>query len=445
MYDVTIIGAGVGGIFAAHTLMEKGGCRVLLLDKGKALNDPRCLRKQSFRCDCSDCSAYYGFGGLGRSEGKYNFTGDFGGELESMLETDALQTLMSEVDRVLCLYGAAEAEPYRTHSDKLARRATDSGLKLLASTVRHLGTKLSYKVLDGFQQALASSIEMRFEINIESISRNGEGYRLRMVSGEHVDTHKLILATGRSGSGWLTSILRPLGLEPSVTRLDLGLRLEMPGGQLHSILQDTFETKLRYDGEGFSATTYCMNPSGRIIRKHQEGLVMADGQNFREQGGKSGNLNFSLFVPQLFPSLEKANEYAREMIGAINRGGERIAVQRLADLRAGRATSTLTLEANPVRPSLKADPAQLTEEMPELYIRATLEFLDALELLLGCPVDENTLLYALDSKFYAPRLETDSNFQTALPGLYAIGDCSGRTHSLSQAAASGIQAALSLM
>ena len=35
-------------------------------------------------------------------------------------------------------------------------------------------------------------------------------------------------------------------------------------------------------------------------------------------------------------------------------------------------------------------------------------------------------------------LETSETFETACPGIYAIGDCSGATHSLAQAAASGL-------
>ena len=39
----------------------------------------------------------------------------------------------------------------------------------------------------------------------------------------------------------------------------LGIRVEMKEHQLRSILKDTFETKLSYQGEHFTATTYCMN------------------------------------------------------------------------------------------------------------------------------------------------------------------------------------------
>ena len=89
--------------------------------------------------------------------------------------------------------------------------------------------------------------------------------------------------------------------------------------QLRSILKDTFETKLSYQGEHFTATTYCMNPQGRIIRKYEEGLVMPDGQNFREQGTGTSNLNFTLFIPRYFPTLKKQMHTQVQLLKALTK------------------------------------------------------------------------------------------------------------------------------
>lgn len=181
-----------------------------------------------------------------------------------------------------------------------------------------------------------------------------------------------------------------------------------------------------------------MNPKGRIIRKFQDGLVMADGQNYREQDEGSSNLNFTLFVPRYFSTLQEANQYAHSIIGAINHNRDRILVQRLGDLKNDRATFASTMSRNTVKPTLSVDYGSLKQEVPELYIQAVVLFLESLERLLEKPIDEDTLLYAIDGKFYSPRIETDTHFETEVRDLYVIGDCSGITHSLSQAAASGI-------
>jgi uncharacterized FAD-dependent dehydrogenase len=54
------------------------------------------------------------------------------------------------------------------------------------------------------------------------------------------------------------------------------------------------------------------------------------------------------------------------------------------------------------------------------------------------------LLYGVEVKFYNSKVEVDQNLETIIKGLYILGDCSGVTHSLSQAAASGIYVAQQL-
>ncbi|MEW8975784.1 MAG: NAD(FAD)-utilizing dehydrogenase, partial [Exiguobacterium sp.] len=186
------------------------------------------------------------------------------------------------------------------------------------------------------------------------------------------------------------------------------------------------------------AVTYCMNPCGRIIRKYQEGLVMPDGQNVHETADGSTNLNFTLFLPRYFSTLAQANAYATRVIGGINQGQDRIVVQRLSDFRKSRATTTDQLLHNGIIPSLAASPGDLHAEVPVEDLLVLEGFLKRLERLLETELPADTLLYGLDGKFYAPMLETSETFETTCSGVYAIGDCSGATHSLAQAAASGL-------
>lgn len=47
----------------------------------------------------------------------------------------------------------------------------------------------------------------------------------------------------------------------------------------------------------------------------------------------------------------------------------------------------------------------------------------------------------MEVKFYNMQVEIDNNLETRNKGLYIIGDCSGLTHSLSHASASGVYVA----
>ncbi|MFY0519004.1 NAD(P)/FAD-dependent oxidoreductase [Lysinibacillus sp. UGB7] len=436
MYDITVIGSGVSSVFLAYTLSQSNQ-KILILEKGKSIEERNCPIDRGETCNCNVCEKYFGFAGLGKSEGKFNYTSDFGGELEQKVGRENLLQLMDEVDEILCRFGGDSVIKYSTANTELSKRAQLCNLQMLTTEVRHLGTSLSTKIFQQIYKVLSSKIDILFEVDVQDIKKDKNSFTLITNKGD-IQSQQVVFATGRSGTDWLKKQCSSLGVKQGKTRLDLGIRVEMAEQQLRLILEDTFETKLAYAHEDIISSTYCMNPKGRIIRKYQEGLVMPDGQNFREQKNGTSNLNFTLFTPTYFSTLKEANMYAHKVIGEINKGTDRIVVQRFGDLREGQSTTKENMYNNRIQPSLKAEFGDLTKEIPLLYIQILQGFLNHLEKLIGEAIDEDTLLYGMDGKFYSPIIETDGNFQTNIQGLYVIGDCSGVTHSLSQAAASGI-------
>ncbi|MBK3497012.1 NAD(FAD)-utilizing dehydrogenase [Viridibacillus sp. YIM B01967] len=436
MYDVTIIGAGVSAVFMAYTLAHSNK-NILILDKGKPLEHRNCPLEQEGLCNCNACDKYFGFGGLGKSEGKFNYTNGFGGELEQKIGKEVFIKLMDEVDEILCRFGGNSVLKYSTDNTNLTKRAESCGLQMLTTQVRHLGTTLSTDIFQQLYEFLLNKIDIRFHIDVQHIVKQKEHFEITTDQGI-VHSKQLVFATGRSGTDWLKKMCSTLKITQEQSRVDLGIRVEMKENQLRSILKDTFETKLSYQHEHFTATTYCMNPKGRIIRKHEEGLVMPDGQNFREQKTGTSNLNFTLFIPSYFPTLTEANLYARTIIKRLNQGRDRIVVQRLEDLLRGQPTVAKMMKYNHIQPTLSGDYGDLNKEIPQLYIEGLKEFLLRLEQFIEEPIDKDTLLYGIDGKFYAPTIKINEQFETSIKGLYLIGDCSGVTHSLSQAAASGL-------
>lgn len=71
MYDVTIIGAGVCAAFLACRLAQKRNpLSIKIIDKGKPLANRFCGSEIGQSCTCGQlCDRYFGFGGLGKSEG----------------------------------------------------------------------------------------------------------------------------------------------------------------------------------------------------------------------------------------------------------------------------------------------------------------------------------------------------------------------------------------
>ncbi|WP_028776529.1 NAD(P)/FAD-dependent oxidoreductase [Shimazuella kribbensis] len=438
MYDITIVGAGIAGVFLAYELADSGQ-KILLLDRGKRLEDRHpCPLDQANTCECNACDTYFGFGGLGKSEGKFNYSNGFGGELEQKVGAHTFKNLMRRVDDVLCRFGADTIPVYSTFQPNLSKRAEEAGLNMIHTDVRHLGTVKSIQVLQELYLYLLDKIDMKFECEIASMDCQYDYFSIR-TKQEVISSKQVVLATGRSGSDWLTKIWDSFGISPSKTRLDLGIRVEMKAEQFRSVLQRAFETKLSFHHGEKVTTTYCMNPRGRIVRKYQDGLVMPDGQNYREKGSiGTANLNFTLFTPTYFSTQQAADQYAHAIIEKINRDKARIVVQRWEDLCNGMPTCMEMLVRNEVKPTLEADCGDLLEEVPGLYIAMLQTFFTRLEHFIQEPIHPDTLLYGMDAKFYAPVIPTDPYMQTEVNGLFVVGDCSGISHSLSQAAACGL-------
>ena len=93
------------------------------------------------------------------------------------------------------------------------------------------------------------------------------------------------------------------------------------------------------------------------------------------------------------------------------------------------------------RPTLKATPGDLSLVIPKRQLDDIIEMIYALDKIAPGTANEDTLLYGVEVKFYNMKVDVNNSLETEIPGLYAIGDGSGVTHSLSQASASGVYVA----
>lgn len=96
------------------------------------------------------------------------------------------------------------------------------------------------------------------------------------------------------------------------------------------------------------------------------------------------------------------------------------------------------------RPTLKATPGDLSWVIPKRQLDDIIEMIYALDKIAPGTANEDTLLYGVEVKFYNMKVDVDRDLGTGISGLYAIGDGSGVTHSLSQASASGVYVARKL-
>lgn len=179
-YDVIIVGAGAGGVFASYELCKNGyKGKVLVIDRGAPLERRNCpikLGKTPKCIRCNPCHIMNGYGGAGTlSDGKYNITTEFGGDLHKVVGYDKAMEMMEYVDSVLCSMGGSEARLYSTADTDLKTKCLQNNLHLLSAKVRHLGTDRNIKILHNMYDYVTSQIEFEFYTACETIDLLGDG------------------------------------------------------------------------------------------------------------------------------------------------------------------------------------------------------------------------------------------------------------------------------
>ena len=448
MYDVIIIGAGPGGIFAAYELVNKNkNLKIAIIEKGKALDKRVCPidgKKIKSCIKCDTCSIMSGFGGAGAfSDGKYNITNDFGGTLYEHIGADAAIELMHYVDDINVLYGGQDTKLYSTAKSSFKKLCMQNKLKLLDASVRHLGTDINYVVLNNLYNELNKNVDIYFNTEVLDIKIDNDIYLVTTKS----DTYKAkncIVSAGRSGSKWIQEICQRLNIETNSNRVDIGVRVELPAPIFSNLTDELYESKIVYRTEKYedNVRTFCMNPNGIVVNENTNGIITVNGHSYEDDKLKTNNTNFALLVSKTFSEpFKDSNSYGESIARLSNMLGGGVIVQRFGDLIRGRRTNEKRLSKSTVTPTLSATPGDLSLVLPKRILDDIIEMIYALDKVAPGTANDDTLLYGVEVKFYNMEVAVDENLETIHKGLYIIGDGSGVTHSLSHASASGIYVA----
>lgn len=444
-YDVIIIGAGPGGIFAAYELMQKAPqLKVGVFEAGNPLEKRKCPidgKKIKSCINCKTCAIMSGFGGAGAfSDGKYNITNDFGGTLYEYIGKDTAIELMHYVDDINVRYGGCGTKMYSTSGTKFKKLCMQNKLKLLDASVRHLGTDINYVVLKNLFEELKEHVEFRFNYHVESLQKTGTGYKI-VGKDQSDECGECIVSVGRSGSKWMEKVCRELEIPTKSNRVDIGVRVELPAVIFSHLTDELYESKIVYRTEKFEdkVRTFCMNPYGIVVNENTNGIVTVNGHSYEDPEKQTDNTNFALLVEKHFSEpFKDSNGYGESIARLSNMLGGGVLVQRFGDLIRGRRSTEKRLEEGFVRPTLSAEPGDLSLVLPKRILDGIIEMVYALDKIAPGTANDDTLLYGVEVKFYNMEVSLDEHLETVHKGLYVIGDGSGVTHSLSHASASGV-------
>ena len=452
MYDVAIIGAGPGGIFSAYELLKLNkDIKILMIETGNMLEKRRCPIdgvKIKSCINCKPCNIMNGFGGAGAfSDGKYNITNDFGGTLYQYIGKDEAIELMKYVDTINVENGGQNTKIYRNDNSKIKTMCMQNGLKLLDAEVRHLGTDVNYVVMGNIYNKLKDKIDIKFNTTCENIEDKNGSYVIKTNNGEF-EAKKCIISAGRSGSKWMEKVCKEMGIETKSNRVDLGVRVELPAIIFKHLTDELYESKIVYRTPKYddNVRTFCMNPYGSVVQENTNGIITVNGHSYDDPSLKTENTNFAVLVAKTFSEpFKDSNGYGESIARLSNMLGGGVIVQRFGDMINGRRSTEKRIQEGFVNPTLKATAGDLSLVLPKRILDCIIEFIYQLDKIAPGTANVDTLLYGVEVKFYNMEVKIDENLETNHKGLFVIGDCSGITHSLSHASASGVYVARYIM
>ena len=451
-YDVIIVGAGPGGIFAAYELMQlKPELKVGVFESGHRLEQRRCPidgKKIKSCIKCPTCSIMSGFGGAGAfSDGKYNITNDFGGSLYEYIGKKTALDLMNYVDTINMKYGGEGTKLYSTAGSKFKTICIQNDLHLLDASVRHLGTDINYVVLENLYHHLKDKVDFYFDTHVDTVRKTDDGYEI--IAKKQTYTCKdCIISVGRIGSKWMESVCKQLDIPTKSSRVDIGVRVELPAEVFAHLTDELYESKIVYSTEtyGDKVRTFCMNPKGAVVSENTNGIITVNGHSYEDPSRQTANTNFALLVAKNFSEpFKDSNGYGESIARLSNMLGGGVIVQRFGDLIRGRRSTPNRIEEAFITPTLSATPGDLSLVLPKRILDGIIEMIYALDKVAPGTANDDTLLYGVEVKFYNMEVEVNEKLESRYRGLYIIGDGSGITHSLSHASASGVHVARNIV
>ena len=454
MYDVVIIGGGIGGLMTAYRLATTNkNIKIAIIEQGKELTKRVCpMTIDHGACKhCSTCAITHGIAGAGAfSDGKFNMGTAYGGTLGEELGEELTMKYIDLLDEILQQY-ATDYPDINVSDTQLKLECLQNNLTLLDMNVRHLGTDKNYDTMLALYNDLKDNYGVEFLtettcLDIFRVTSNDSFELFYKKAGEKYFMYadKIIIATGRSGADFVKKICEKFDVGVEARAVDIGVRVEMPDLIWRKFSDKIYEPKIHYRTKTFgdSCRMFCFNQGGLVSAENNHGIITANGHSYADKSKKTKNCNFAVLSSTHFTEpFNQPTEYAESIARMANMiGAGNVIVQRLGDLRQGRRTTAHRLSQSTTQPTLKATPGDLSLVLPHRVLTNIIETLDALDKVAPGTANPDTLLYGVESKYYSLKPKHNKNFEL-VSGLYLIGDGSGICRGLSQSGAMGLYVA----
>ena len=422
---VVVVGAGPAGLFAAHTLAERG-YKVVLIERGRPI-DERARDVDTFwtsgRLD-TESNIMFGEGGAGTfSDGK--------------LTTRIKDARADVVTSTLVKYGAPE------------RIATEAK--------PHVGTDVLRTVVRNIRGAIEEmGGEVRFSAKLTDFRIEDGRVTAAVVNGaEVVPCCAIILAVGQAARDTYR-MLFDRGVEITAKPFAVGVRIEHPQSFIDRAQFGKFaghprlgaaEYRMMAKTGGRGVYTFCMCPGGFVVASSSnEGEVVTNGMSYAARDGENAN---SGIIVQVNPSdlggspfcLVEFQEKLERAAFRLGGGDYSAPAERVADFLEDCEPQPFGAVKPTYRP--QAVPRKLKKCLPSAIHKGIAEGITAFGRMLKGFDMGDAVLTAVESRTSAPvRINRgESGEATRVSGLYPVGEGAGYAGGIVSAAVDGMRAA----
>jgi uncharacterized FAD-dependent dehydrogenase len=446
-FDVIIVGGGPAGLFAAYHLSEFSDLSVLLIEKGKGPLKRRCPITREQECiKCRPCNILSGIGGAGLfSDGKLNYIYKLGKtDLSQFMPVSKAQRLIDETEGIFNRFDM-DGPVYPTDQQtakEIRKRAKRYGIDLLLIKQKHLGSdRLPDYIAKMEQHIRANGVTIHTSEEVKDVWVEKNRVRGVATNRRRYTARNVILAPGRAGADWMGRLAQKLSLGLHQRGIEVGVRVEVH----NDIMQDLCD--VIYDPTFFIQTakyddqtrTFCTNQGGFVALENYVDFVCVNGHAYQDK--KSENTNFAFLSKVVLTEPVTDNQAYGESIGSLATliGGGKPILQRFGDLKRGRRSTWNRIQKGYLTPTMtEVVCGDIAMALPERILTNIIEGLEKMNLVVPGVSNDETLLYAPEIKFFATQVETDSNLQTQIKGMYVAGDGPGVAGNIVSASATGL-------
>jgi len=363
-----------------------------------------------------------------RADGKLFVSNEMGGNID--VDIDLQKQL---VDYYL---EKAEDKKYEKGSSfakkEYYNKFYEKGFQPIHSDFYHIGTDQLKQVLYNIYEDLKKlkNIHFHFEtpiLDIEPIANT-------VILSNRDSFDLVVVAVGRSGHKLVKKVISKFPeLISDNTKVDMGVRMELPDLIVEELNREMYEFKVKYKSKtGYMVRTFCNNPSGFVVTENYDDFVTVNGHSKLKE--KSKNTNFAILTTvQLTQPFNDPIGFGSHIAKLTNllAGENKVILQTYNNFKSSKRTKHLYR----VSPTLEKDKyimGDINLAYPRRIAESIIDFIENLNEVIPGVANDDNLLYAPEIKFYSNRLYNDH-----FDNLKFIGDCSGATRSIIYATAHG--------